>query len=333
MEGILAVNKQENKWTRENIPDLAGKVAVITGASSGIGFAATQALAYKGVHVVMGCRNLHKGTEAIVKIEEKIPNASVELIELDLADLSSVRNFAAKFKRKHELLDILLNNAGIMGTPKLKTVDGFELQFGTNFLGHFALTGLIIDRLMLAKGSRVVTMSSSEHKCGRINFNDLQSNQSYSRFGAYAQSKLANILFAYELHRRLRAAGSSTLSLCSHPGGARTNLWSGLGKTEDRVFFRRIIAKIKMVGVVSSRGMVYFDYYLRGQTPEYGALPMLYAATSLDAESGAYYGPDGKDERTGFPKKVQSSEASYDIEVAKRLWEVASELTGVKFNI
>ena len=228
---IVSALSQNEKWKADDIPDLIGKIAVVTGANSGTGFAATQALVRKKARVVMGCRNLGKAEEALSRIRDKIPDSSAEIIQVDLADLSSIRNFAQEFKDKYQSLHILLNNAGIMAPPKLKTVDGFELQFGTNHLGHFALTGLLMERITNTDRARVVTMSSSEHKNGTINFNDLQGKQSYSGFGAYAQSKLANILFAYELHRRLRAAGSTVLSLCSHPGGARTNLWNGLGRT------------------------------------------------------------------------------------------------------
>jgi NAD(P)-dependent dehydrogenase (short-subunit alcohol dehydrogenase family) len=260
----------------------------------------------------MACRNLEKAETALAKILETNPHASVEIIGLDLADLSSVRNFAHEFKDRHQSLHILLNNAGIMFSPKLKTVDGFELQFGTNHLGHFALTGLLMERILDTDRSRVVTMSSFAHKTGRIDFDDLQEDQSYSRLGAYAQSKLANILFAYELHRRLRAAGSTVLSLCAHPGTARTNL----GRKE--------------LGALS---ILYSLVRLFEQSAEDGALPMLYAATSPNVESGEYYGPSGWRELRGYPKRVESSEASHDEEVARRLWEISSELTGVRFNI
>lgn len=319
----------DEKWTTDDIPDLTGKIAVVTGANSGIGFAATMALAQKGAHVVMACRNLEKAHEALAKIRGKLPDASVEIIQLDLADLSSVRKFAKEFMDKHQSLHILLNNAGVMWTPKLKTVDGFELQFGTNHLGHFALTGLLMERIMNTEGSRVVTMSSSAAG-GKINFDDLQWDKSYSRFGAYAQSKLANLLFAYELHRRLRAAGSTVLSLCSHPGAAKTNLGknTGLGMSPGEGLMKRL-------GFSMTRWLLFIILFplviILGHSAEDGALPILYAATSPNAESGAYYGPSGLFNK--YPKRVESSKALHDEEAARRLWEVSSELTGVRFNI
>lgn len=324
---MVSALSQDEKWKADDIPNLTGKIAVVTGANSGIGFAVTQALIRKRAHVVMGCRNLEKAEEALAKIREVFPDASAEVIRLGLADLSSVRNFAKEFMDKHGLLHILLNNAGIMVPPKLKTVDGFELQFGTNHLGHFALTGLLIETIIGTEGSRVVTMSSSAEG-GKINFDDLQWDRSYSRFGAYAQSKLANLLFGYELHRRLRAAGSNVLSLCSHPGGARTNLSkTGLGMSSGEGTKKRLSSFMTRALLTA---LVPFLMILT-QSAEDGALPMLYAATSPNAVSGAYYGPSGLHNK--YPKRVESSKASHDEEVARRLWEVSSELTGVKFNI
>jgi NAD(P)-dependent dehydrogenase (short-subunit alcohol dehydrogenase family) len=325
---MVSALSQDKKWTADDMPDLAGKVAVVTGANSGTGFVATQALVGKRAHVVMGCRNLEKAEKALTKIRDKIPGASVEVIHLDLANLSSIRNFAQEFKDKYQSLHILLNNAGIMIPPKLKTVDGFELQFGTNHLGHFALTGVLIERIMNTEGSRVVTMSSSAAEGGKINFDDLQWDKSYSRFGAYAQSKLANLLFGYELHRRLRAADSYALSLCSHPGGARTNLFkTGVGMSSGGEAKERLASFMTRALLTASIPFV----VVLTQSAEDGALPMLYAATSPNAVSGAYYGPSGLHNK--YPKRVESSKASHDEEVARRLWEVSGELTGVKFNI
>jgi len=280
----------DEEWTEEDIHDLNGKIVIVTGANSGIGFAATKALARKGTHVVMACRNLAKAEAALTTIRELIPDASVEVIQLDLADLSSIRKFAREFMDKHQSLHILLNNAGIMWTPKLQTVDGFELQFGTNHLGHFALTGLLMERLLNTEQSRVVTMSSSGHRSGTINFDDLQWNHSYSRFGAYARSKLANLLFGYELHRRLRSAGSHVLSACSDPGAVRTNLVStGLGMDSGGGMMKRMASfLIRMMF-----NILLIPLIILTQNADDGALSILYAATSPNAESGAYYGPSG----------------------------------------
>lgn len=328
----LCTLSHDERWTADDIPDLTGKIAVVTGANSGIGFAATKALAEKGAYVIMGCRNMEKAEEALANIRQDIPDASVESMQLDLADLSSVRNFAQEFMNKHQSLHILLNNAGIMIPPKIKTVDGFELQFGTNHLGHFALTGLLMERIMNAERSRVVTMSSDVHKNGKINFDDLQWDQSYNRSKAYYQSKLANILFAYELHRRLRAAGSNVLSICTHPGTSRTNLQSTGLKMSSGGGIRGRIAPLltRMIAYI----LFAIAFLLVSQSAEDGALPILYAATSPNAESGAYYGPSVQlSFKQSFPKRIESSEASHDEEVARRLWEVSSELTGVRFNI
>jgi NAD(P)-dependent dehydrogenase (short-subunit alcohol dehydrogenase family) len=316
------------KWTAHDIPDLIGKTVVVTGANSGTGFAGTQALLRKRAHVVMACRSLERAETALTKIRQKIPDASAEIIQLDLANLSSIRDFAQEFNAKHQSLHILLNNAGIMIPPKLKTVDGFELQLGTNHLGHFALTGLLLERIMNTEASRVVTMSSSAAESGKINFDDLQWDKSYSRFGAYSQSKLANLLFAHELHRRLRSAGSNVLSLCSHPGGARTNLFkTGLGMSSGEGTKKRLASFMTRALLTAAIPFI----VILTQSADDGALPMLYAATSPNAESGAYYGPSGIHNK--YPKRVESSQASHDEEVARRLWEVSTELTGVKFNI
>jgi len=309
------------------MPDLTGQIAVVTGANSGVGFAATLALARKGAQVIMGCRNGEKAATARARIRETTPEASVEVSQLDLADLSSVRHFAHEFAAHHQSLHLLLNNAGVMWTPHLKTVDGFELQFGTNHLGHFALTGLLMEWILRTDGARVVTMSSAAAG-GTIRFDDLQGDRSYSRFGAYAQSKLANLLFAYELQRRLRAAGSHVLSLCAHPGGARTNLaFTGPGMASGGGLMRRTAA-------VLTRGLILaltpFLLVLT-QSAEDGALPLLYAATSPHAESGAYYGPRGI--HTKYPKRIESSAASHDEDVARRLWDLSIDLTGVRFPI
>jgi NAD(P)-dependent dehydrogenase (short-subunit alcohol dehydrogenase family) len=270
-------------------------------------------LARKGAAVVLACRNLEKGEAARKEVEANAPGAQLELEELDLASLDSVRELAERFKAGHQGLDLLINNAGVMATPWRSTADGFELQFGTNHLGHFALTGLLIGEMEGREDARVVTLSSNAHKFGRIAFDNLGGDRRYFRWRAYGQSKLANLLFALELDRRLRAAGSTVKSLAAHPGYAATNLQfagppgldAAVMKVSNRVF---------------------------AQNDEMGALPTLYAATEPGLESGTFCGPDGFLEQRGHPKPVSPSGAARDEQVARRLWEVSEEMTGVRFE-
>ena len=299
---------KKNKWTKEDIPDQSGKIAIVTGANSGLGYEVTRVLAKNGAHVVMGCRNLEKAEVAFNQIITDDINSSLEIIRLDLSDLASVKDFVSEFSKKHQSLDILCNNAGVMMTPYQKTVDGFELQLGTNHFGHFALTGLLIDILIKKENSRIVTMSSIAHTMGKMDFDNLNWEKKYGRTKAYGRSKLANLLFAYELQRRLEAKGSKSISIASHPGWTRTNL-------QRNVWFFRVMN------------------HLLSQKPKKGALPMLYAATSPEAEGGAYYGPDGRMQWKGYPKRVQSNDETHNNEDAKRLWEISEELTSVKFNL
>src|SRR5690242_4845134 len=213
-----------NKWTANDMPDQTGRVAIVTGANVGLGYESALALARKGAQVIVASRNPEKGQKAVSSIKEQVPGAKIEFIQLDLASLASVRAFADEFKRRYNRLDLLLNNAGVMAIPRAETADGFEMQLGTNHLGHFALTGLLLDLLLKTPGSRIVNTSSSAQYMGRMNFEDPQLRQNYSRWGAYGQSKLANVLFTHELQRRLEQAGSTTISASAHPGGARTNL-------------------------------------------------------------------------------------------------------------
>lgn len=297
---------KNNHWTTENIPDQTGKIAIITGANSGIGYDAARELAKKNATVIMACRDKAKGDKAAGMILDDYPRAKVQVMQLDLADLDSVKGFAEKFHTEYDRLDILINNAGIMAVPYGLTADGFERQFGTNHLGHFALTGLLLDLLLGTEGARVVTISSTGHRMGKIDFDDLNSEKSYFKWGAYGQSKLANLLFAYELQRRLAAAGSSTISVAAHPGYTATNLQSG-------TFFK-------------------FLNPIFGQDQEMGALPTLYAATSPEVNGCDYIGPDGFMEQRGYPKKVHSNGASHDEAIARKLWQLSEELTGVKFD-
>lgn len=300
------------KWTAEQIPDQAGRTAVVTGANSGLGLVAARELARAGADVVLACRSTDKGETAVQSIRAEVPGASAVVEELDLSDLTSVRAFAGRFGAEHGSLDLLINNAGLMAPPQGQTADGFELQLGTNHLGHFALTGLLLERLEGQEDARVVTVSSAAHRYGRIRFDDLQTERSYRRWRAYGQAKLANVLFALELERRLRAAGSTVSSLAAHPGYAATNLQSAAPPAFDRA-----------VMVVTNR--------LFAQSPEMGALPPLYAATRPNLDGGLFIGPDGFQEHGGHPTLVRPARAARDEETAKRLWSVSEELTEVRY--
>ena len=304
-----------DKWTAAQIPDQHGRAAVVTGANSGIGFFAARELARAGARVVLAVRSAEKGAEAARAIQAGVPSAEIEVGSLDLGSLASVRGFAEWFAREHEGLDLLVNNAGVMAAhPRQATADGFELQFGTNHLGHFALTGLLLDRMAGRDDARIVTVSSGAHRMGRINFDDLQGEHGYGRWRAYSQSKLSNLLFAFELDRRLREAGSTIRSLAAHPGYAATNLQFAAAPKFDR-----------MVMAVGNRIMA--------QSAEMGALPLLYAATSPGLEGGTYVGPGSFFEQRGYPRPVGSSGAARDEDDARRLWAVSEELTGVQFCI
>ena len=298
------------RWTAEQIPDQTGRVAVVTGANSGIGLEAARELARRGASVVLACRNADKGGEAKRKIVDAVPSAAVAVEALDLGSLASVRAFAERFAASHERLDLLINNAGVMAPPRQVTSDGFELQFGTNHLGHFALTGLLIGMMDGRDDARVVIVSSGAHRTGRIAFDDLQGEQSYGRWRAYGQSKLANLLFMYELDRRLRARSSSIRTVAAHPGYAATNLQSAAAPRLDVMLM--------------SVGNAIF-----AQSAAMGALPTLYAATVPDLAGGTYVGPSGMFEMRGHPQAVSASAAARDEAVAQRLWGVSAELTGV----
>jgi NAD(P)-dependent dehydrogenase (short-subunit alcohol dehydrogenase family) len=300
------------KWTAADIPDQTGRTAVITGANTGLGFETAAALAARGARVVLAVRNLEKGKQAAGRITAATPGADVELQELDLTSLESVRAAAAQLRSHHDRIDLLINNAGVMYTPKSTTKDGFEMQFGTNHLGHFALTGLLLDRLLPVAGSRVVTVSSIGHRIrAAIHFDDLQWERRYSRVGAYGQSKLANLLFTYELQRRLAPHGT-TIAVAAHPGGSNTELMRNLPR---------------LVAVVSSLVEPLM------QDADLGALPTLRAAADSAVLGGQYFGPDGFQEIRGYPKVVTSSAQSHDVELQRRLWAVSEELTGVVYPV
>jgi NAD(P)-dependent dehydrogenase (short-subunit alcohol dehydrogenase family) len=303
-----------SKWTATDIPDQTGRTAVVTGSNTGLGYETAAALAAKGAQVVLAVRNVGKGTDAAARIGDATPGASVEVQELDLTSLDSVRAAAELLRAKHDTIDLLINNAGVMFTPKSSTKDGFELQFGTNHLGHFAFTGLLLDRLLPVPGSRVVTVSSVGHRFARngIDFDDLQSEKDYSRVGAYGQAKLANLMFTYELARRLQSSGSNTIAAAAHPGGSRTELTRNLPP---------------VVGALTKLAEPLF------QDADMGALPTLRAATDPGVIGGQYFGPDGLAEQRGYPVVVASSRVSHDTAAQRRLWTVSEELTGVTFPV
>jgi NAD(P)-dependent dehydrogenase (short-subunit alcohol dehydrogenase family) len=308
------------KWTAADIPDQSGRLAVVTGANSGLGLVTSRELARAGARVILAVRDTDRGEQAAGAIRREVPDARAEVASLDLADLSSVRAFAQASAAENEELDLLVNNAGVMALPRRETADGFEMQFGTNHLGHFALTGLLLDRLLARPEPRVVTVSSGAHRMGKIDFDDLQGERRYRRWGAYGQSKLANLLFARELQRRAEEAGLPLRSLAAHPGYAATNLQSAAGRMD-----RGLVSRLgSAVMAVSNRVMA--------QSDEMGALPLLYAATVPDVPGGAYVGPDKMFEQRGHPTLVGSSNAGQDMDTARRLWEVSEELTGVQYE-
>jgi NAD(P)-dependent dehydrogenase (short-subunit alcohol dehydrogenase family) len=303
-------------WTADKMPDLSGKTIIVTGGNSGIGYEACKQLAHKGAHVVLACRDLEKARVAIASITADDRTASLEAMQLDLARLESVRSFAAAFLARHTALDVLCNNAGVMALPYRKTADGFEMQFGTNHLGHFALTGLLLDGLLATPAARVVNVSSGAHRMGSIRFDDLQWERGYRKWAAYGQSKLANLLFTYELQRRLHAAGANAISVACHPGYAATNLQT---------------AGPRMEGATWLEALSEFGNRVVAQSAARGALPTLYAASAPDVRGGDYIGPDGVGEMWGHPQKVQSNRRSHDTAVAAKLWEVSENLTGVRY--
>jgi NAD(P)-dependent dehydrogenase (short-subunit alcohol dehydrogenase family) len=305
-------------WTHASIPDLRGKTLIVTGGNSGIGYEAALALAAKGARVVLACRDRGKAQAAAEQIRKQAPEGEVDVLGLDLASLASVRAFAEGVLDAYPALDVLVNNAGVMAIPRRTTADGFEMQLGTNHLGHFALTGLLLPRLLATPGARVVTVSSTAHRPGRIRFDDLHGERSYGPWRAYAQSKLANLLFTYELQRRLDAAGAPLVAAACHPGYAATNL--------------QFVAP-EMEGSALKRAVMKLGNRLFAQSAAMGALPTLYAATAPGVRGGDYVGPDGLLENTGHPKVVRSSARSHDLEAARRLWQVSEQATGVHYAL
>lgn len=305
-----------SRWTAQDMSEQSGRVAIVTGGNSGIGFEAAAALAARGAHVVLACRDPGRAKSAVDAIRERHGEASIETQALDLASLASIRAFADRALAEHPRLDLLVNNAGVMAIPRRTTADGFEMQLGTNHLGHFALTGLLIERLLATEGARIVTVSSTVHRSGKIHFEDLQLERSYGKWRAYSQSKLANLLFAFELDRRLRAAGARAASVAAHPGYAATNLQFAGARMENRRGLERFFA---------------FGNRVLAQSAAMGALPTLFAATHPAVASGDYVGPGGFAEAWGHPKKVGASKRARDAAAAGRLWNESERLTGVRF--
>ncbi|EMA47157.1 oxidoreductase [Halobiforma nitratireducens] len=308
-------------WTVSQMPDCTDKTVLITGANSGLGFEATKAFASNGATVIMACRSTERGRRAAIEIRDSIADtgATLNVRQCDLASLESIDAFTTGVERDYDRIDILCNNAGVMAIPRQETEDGFEKQLGVNHLGHFALTGKLLDLLLENDSpSRIVTHSSGAHEMGEIDFDDLHRERSYGKWEAYGQSKLANLLFAYELQRRLEAANvTDTLSVACHPGYAATNLQY---RGPEEAGSRLRLGLMKAINAIV------------GQSAAKGSLPLLYAATARDVQGGDYYGPDGVGNMRGGPEQQSSSEASYDRQAAAKLWERSEELTGTTFT-
>ncbi|HZC27534.1 MAG TPA: oxidoreductase [Actinopolymorphaceae bacterium] len=304
------------RWTADAIPDLTGATAVVTGANSGLGYHTSLELARYGATVVMACRDLRRGEVALSEITKTVGRPELELRRLDLADLSSIRAFAMEMTTAHPRLDLLVNNAGIMGIPRQLTADDFEMQLGTNHLGHFALTGLLMPTLTAAPAPRVVTVSSQMHAVGTIDFDDLMSERRYGPWRAYGQSKLANLLFTFELQRWAGRANAPLTSVASHPGYAATNLLSNTASARRQVWMRRASAAVTR---------------LVARPAALGALPSLYAATMPDVSGGEFFGPRAFGGSRGFPTRIRAVSKAYDEATAVRLWERSEALTGVEY--
>ncbi len=307
-----------NKWSFENIPSCDGKVAIVTGANSGLGYYTAMGLAENGGEVVMACRNMEKGKKAKAALLKKNPGSNLKLMQLDLSDLISVRNFAEAFTSQFNRLDLLVNNAGLMAIPKRKTTDGFEMQFGVNHLGHFALTGLLFDILKSTGGSRVVNVTSMAHNIGKIRFDDINWDKNYNRWKAYGMSKLANILFTFELADRVLANGIDMKVLVAHPGHADSSLIEKGPEMSGRNFLVKAVR---------------FLNRLVAQSTEMGSLPILYAATAPEAVHRAYYGPRGFAGARGYPGRTYPNRKKISKDLQQELWQISEKMTGVQFPV
>ena len=303
----------KEKWTTENIGDLSGKNAIVSGSNSGIGYEAAKELAGKNARVIIACRNRDKGEKASLLVREEYPEASVEVRELDLGSLQSIKDFSEAYLKENNSLDLLINNAGVMMPPYGKTRDGFELQFGTNHLGHFALTAQLMKMIKATAGSRVVNVSSGGHRFGKMDFDNLlfEDGKDYSPMKAYGRSKLSNLLFTYELERQFESSGIKAIAVASHPGGSRTNL--------DRHVKGKIWFKL-----------IWPIFRLMTMSQALGALPQIRASVDGEVKGGQYYGPHRN--MTGYPVVVKSNQASHSMADARKLWEMSEELTGISFD-
>lgn len=313
----------KEKWTWDNIPDLTGKVIIVTGGNSGLGYNTVKSFAEKGATIILASRFIERGQRAKSRMRKKTGNGTIEVMELDLAHLKSVKEFAVEFQKKYQKLDILVNNAGIMTTPYFKTKDSFEGQMGTNHLGHFALTGKLWPVLKRTPGSRVVNVSSNGHRSGKMDFNNLlfEDGKGYGPMKAYGRSKLANLLFTYELQRRINKAGLDIKALAAHPGGSKTNLGRHILKSP--IFFLFLPILIIMIPI----------YLIMIQSAAKGALPQIRAAVDPGVKGGEYFGPGGPGEIRGYPVRVKSNQASHNQDDAKKLWEISEQLTGINFTV
>ena len=305
-------------WSAADVGDLTGRVALVTGANSGIGYETTRVLADHGAHVIMACRDREKAARARDKLESQLVRSSLELLDLDLSDQASVRAAAGRVVEQHARLDLLVNNAGVMGAPYRQTDDGVEVQMATNHLGHFALTGLLLDRLVTTERSRIVTVSSHMHRLGRVRPDDLATTKSRNAWIQYSTTKLANLLFVAELSRRLEAGGFRTMALAAHPGWTRSNL-AGTGASGSRSRVRRRLSRLAGTNL--------------GQSAAGGALPVLCAATSSHVHNGQYIGPANAFQMFGPARIARPSRRARDPKLAARLWEASEALTGVRYSV
>ncbi|QMU55550.1 MAG: SDR family NAD(P)-dependent oxidoreductase [Nitrosopumilus sp.] len=304
----------KQKWMFDDIPDLSGKTIIVTGSNSGLGFESIKSLSAKGAETILACRNVNSGKSAKGQILEEYPNAQINVMNLDLADLKSIHSFTDKIGEQHQKIDVLLNNAGII-CPYKKTLDGFEMQLGTNHLGHFALTGLLLHLLKNAKGSRVVNVSSLGHKFGKLDFDNLMfENGGYSIFKAYGNTKLSNLLFTYELQRKFEKFNVDCIAVAAHPGVAKSNL--------SKYIIKKPLYKIGMA-IANS---------IMSQNTSMGAMPEIRASVDPLVKGGDYFGPGGFQEWIGYPITVKSNDASHDLDNAKRLWEVSEKLTKIEYD-
>ncbi|MFZ9029086.1 MAG: oxidoreductase [Crocinitomicaceae bacterium] len=297
----------------ENIPSQKGRIALITGANAGLGLETTKWFAKKDIKVIMACRDLGKAESAKKEVLAETPAADLEVMQLDLGSLESIRTFAKDFLSRYDQLDLLVNNAGIMVPPLMRTKEGFEIQFGVNHLGHFLLTNLLLPVVTKTQDSRIVVLSSGAHRSGKINFNDLNWEKDYSKFAAYSQSKLANLMFALDLNQKLEAANHSTIAVAAHPGVARTSL----GRHLNKILYFLLLPL----------------FYLITHSAKKGALPTVMAALDPNVKGGEYFGPQGRREMKGAPGRAEIAPQTLDETVRQRLWNVSEELTEEKFEI